>query len=79
VDSPAYGTADVILSEAARMADIIRKIGTITRYETKAYVGQAKILDLERSSREGDTAPPTGATTIPPASTIPPSSPRSAS
>ena len=26
------------------------KIGKITKYETKAYVGDAKIIDIERSS-----------------------------
>jgi len=40
----------VILREAERMAEIVRKIGKITRYETKSYVGTAKILDLDRSS-----------------------------
>ena len=34
------------------MAEIVRKIGRITRYETKSYVGSSKILDLERSSEE---------------------------
>lgn len=42
--------ASIILNEADRMADIVRKIGRITRYETKSYVGSSKILDLERSS-----------------------------
>ena len=42
--------AAIILQEAERMADIVRKIGKITRYETKAYIGAAKILDLDRSS-----------------------------
>jgi len=42
--------AGIILQEAERMADIVRKIGKITRYETKSYVGAAKILDLDRSS-----------------------------
>jgi hypothetical protein len=32
------------------MADIVRKIGKITRYETKSYVGRARILDLDRSA-----------------------------
>jgi len=32
------------------MAEIVRKIGKITRYETKSYVGDAKILDLEKAS-----------------------------
>jgi PAS domain S-box-containing protein len=44
--------AQVILQEAERMAEIVRKIGKITRYETKSYVGAAKILDLDRSSEE---------------------------
>ncbi len=53
----AYGAAEVIMNEAERMAEIVRKIGKITRYETKSYVGAAKILDLDRSS---DDRPPTG-------------------
>ena len=44
--------AAVILTEAERMAEIVRKIGRITRYETKSYVGSSKILDIERSSEE---------------------------
>ena len=32
------------------MAEIVRKIGKITRYETKIYVGRARILDLDRSA-----------------------------
>ncbi len=54
-------SAAIILQEADRMADIVRKIGKITRYETKTYVGAAKILDLDRSS---DIQPhgPTGPT-----------------
>ncbi|MDC0748540.1 PAS domain S-box protein [Polyangium mundeleinium] len=44
--------ASTILGEAERMAEIVRKIGKITRYETKAYVGAAKIIDLDRSSEE---------------------------
>jgi PAS domain S-box-containing protein len=41
---------DIILSETERMADIVRKIGRITRYETKSYVGDQRIVDIERSS-----------------------------
>jgi PAS domain S-box-containing protein len=40
----------VILSEAERMADIVKKIGKITKYETTDYVGTARMLDLERAS-----------------------------
>jgi hypothetical protein len=42
----------VIESEADRMAEIVRKIGKITKYETKSYVGKQKILDLDRASEE---------------------------
>ncbi len=50
--SPAAGIAEVIRAEAERMAEIVRKIGKITKYETKPYVGQTKILDLDKTSSE---------------------------
>ncbi|WP_394847545.1 PAS domain S-box protein [Pendulispora brunnea] len=53
-ESPVFAAVDVIFNEAERMAEIVRKIGKITRYETKAYVGQAKILDLDKASDEGE-------------------------
>jgi PAS domain S-box-containing protein len=43
--------ASAIYREAERMAEIVKKIGQLTRYETRSYVGQQKILDLDRSSR----------------------------
>jgi signal transduction histidine kinase len=49
----ASAAAEVIESEADRMAEIVRKIGKITKYETKSYVGKQKILDLDRASEEG--------------------------
>jgi PAS domain S-box-containing protein len=42
----------IIISEAERMAEIVRKVGRITKYETKTYVGGAKILDLEKATEE---------------------------
>ena len=39
-----------ILREAERMATIVKKIGRITRYETTAYVGNTRIVDLDRAS-----------------------------
>lgn len=48
--TPASGAAEVIEGEAERMAEIVRKIGKITKYETKSYVGKQKILDLDRAS-----------------------------
>jgi PAS domain S-box-containing protein len=50
--------ASVIVSEAERMAEIVRKVGKITKYETKNYVGAARILDLERATEnEGEDLP----------------------
>lgn len=49
-NSSAYSAVEVIACEAERMAEIVRKIGKITRYETKSYVGRAKILDLDKAS-----------------------------
>jgi PAS domain S-box-containing protein len=49
--------AQVIHSESQRMAEIVRKIGKLTRYETKTYVGDQRILDLDRASVD-DSEPP---------------------
>jgi len=49
----ASAAAEVIEGESERMAEIVRKIGKITKYETKSYVGKQKILDLDRASEEG--------------------------
>jgi PAS domain S-box-containing protein len=48
--------ATIIFGESERMAEIVRKIGKITKYETKSYVGAAKILDLEKASEIEGTA-----------------------
>lgn len=41
---------ETIVTETERMAEVVRKIGTITRYETKPYTGSQKILDLDKAS-----------------------------
>ncbi len=46
----AYRPVDIIYREAERMAEIVRKIGKITRYETKAYMGTQRILDLDKAT-----------------------------
>ena len=48
----------VIMSEAERMASIVKKIGKITKYETTDYVGGARMLDLERAAPASDPAIP---------------------
>ncbi len=51
-EDPNLRPVGIIMSEAERMADIVRKVGKITRYETKSYVGEANILDLDKASEE---------------------------
>jgi PAS domain S-box-containing protein len=41
----------IILDEATRMSDIIKKIGKITKYETQTYMGKARIIDLDKSAK----------------------------
>lgn len=66
-DTAAFGAAEVIFNEAERMAEIVRKIGKITKYETKSYVGRARILDLDRAS-DGPSSVRTLPADAPPAS-----------
>ena len=47
---------EVIEGEAERMAEIVRKIGKITRYETKSYVGTTKIVDIDAASGDDPEA-----------------------
>jgi PAS domain S-box-containing protein len=57
-ESPGWSAAKVIFTQAERMAEIVRKIGKITRYETKSYVGRARILDLDRATGESEEPAP---------------------
>ncbi|MEI8256551.1 MAG: PAS domain S-box protein, partial [Deltaproteobacteria bacterium] len=56
-ESPASHSAEVIIREAERMAEIVRKIGRITHYETKEYVGGTNIIDLDRSAATNSDKP----------------------
>lgn len=40
----------IILDEASKMSEIIKKIGRITRFETQSYVGASTIVDIDSSS-----------------------------
>ncbi len=64
-DDPRMKAATTILREAERMAAIVKQIGQITRYETKPYVGGARIIDLKRST-QATTVPPVGPDGEPP-------------
>ncbi|MCA9621994.1 MAG: PAS domain S-box protein [Myxococcales bacterium] len=44
-----YRASGAIMRQTERMAEIVRKIGKLTRFESKAYVGDTKIIDIERS------------------------------
>ena len=50
-----FRATTAIVRESERMAEIVRKIGKLTKYESKAYVGDTKIIDIERSI---DSEPP---------------------
>jgi len=47
---PSRPAIETIAREVERMAAIVRKIGHLTHYETRDYVGSAKILDLDRAT-----------------------------
>jgi len=44
--------AKIILDEALRMSDIIKKIGKITKFETQTYMGKSRIVDIEKSAKQ---------------------------
>ena len=48
--TPEHRAAGIMVREVERMAEIVRKIGKMTKYETKSYVGRQKILDLDAAS-----------------------------
>lgn len=50
--APHMRAIGIILSEAERMANIVKKIGRLTTYETTDYIGSAKMIDLQRATDE---------------------------
>jgi signal transduction histidine kinase len=47
---PGYRPVEIIYREAERMAEIVRKIGRITRYETTTYLGNVRIVDIDKAT-----------------------------
>jgi PAS domain S-box-containing protein len=45
---------DTIFKQAERMAEIVRKIGRITKYETRRYGLNVDIIDIDRASDVGE-------------------------
>jgi PAS domain S-box-containing protein len=52
-DGPSENLLATLEQEAERMAAIIRRLGELTEFETKSYVGEARIIDLEGSASDG--------------------------
>ncbi len=49
-DSPVFMEVQKIKKSTDQLGEITRKIMHITRYETKEYVGGAKIIDIDKAS-----------------------------
>ncbi len=45
-------TLEIVNRSAREMADIVKKMAKIRRYETDSYVGKVRILDIDKSSRD---------------------------
>ncbi len=48
--------ANIINQEAERMAEVVRKLGEITEYETKEYFDGVRIMDLNRGGIKEDAS-----------------------
>lgn len=53
-DTPHRKPIDVICREAERMAEIVRRLGQITQYKSRHYVGGSTILDFGDGTGPGD-------------------------
>ena len=49
---------DKVLNQVDRMVEIVKKIGQITRYRTKEYAENVRIVDIDKSSSVNRTRPP---------------------
>jgi len=49
-DDPNYKNAEKIYAEVERMANIAGKISSISSYEVKKYVGETRIIDIEKAA-----------------------------
>lgn len=56
LDQISRNLLEKIANEAERMADTIKKITKMTKFETKQYLNNTQIVDLERSSEGGESA-----------------------
>jgi PAS domain S-box-containing protein len=56
--APHVRGVNIIFTEAERMAALVRKIGRITKYETREYVGSTRIFDLDLASEDSSPSMP---------------------
>ena len=49
-DAPNRRYLDLVVEQTERLAQIVAKLSSITRYKTKKYVGETEILDLDASA-----------------------------
>lgn len=49
-DDPLAERLNKVLNQVERMVEIVKKIGQITRYKTKRYAENVKIVDIDKSS-----------------------------
>lgn len=56
-EDPNLKAVQTIEREGRRMAEIVKKIGRITRYETKPYVGRTRIIDLQAAADSAEIDP----------------------
>ncbi|MDY6970828.1 MAG: response regulator [Thermodesulfobacteriota bacterium] len=49
-DDPAYEMIDKIMRQIEKVSEITYKLMRITRYETREYVGDRKIVDIDKAS-----------------------------
>jgi DNA-binding response OmpR family regulator len=48
---PLHGRLCQIVNEAQRLGDLTKKIGRIVKYETRDYLGDTRIVDIDKASR----------------------------
>lgn len=51
-DNEQYPSIKAVVDQSRRMANVMRKLMTITRYRTKDYLSGKKIIDIEKSSQQ---------------------------
>jgi len=49
-EDPLYKQLEKVMARVEQMGDITRKLGQITRYRTRKYVGDRDIIDLEKAA-----------------------------